>query len=173
MANSTISINPTMRVGDLLVLYPELEETLIACSPVFVKLRNPLLRKTIARVATLKQASVVAGINEFELVNKLRIKAGQAEITEQKNDTIMTQNKPEWLNNATITETLDARDMLARGEHPLTSVLEKMHNFEAGNIFLLVTPFKPAPLIEKVTATGAETYTDEPESGVFHTYFRK
>lgn len=173
MANSNIPITPAMRVGDLLALYPELEETLITCSPVFVKLRNPLLRKTIARIATLKQASIVAGIDEFELVNKLRIKAGQPEITEQKNDTIMTQNKPEWLNNATITETLDARDMLARGEHPLTAVLEKMNTLEAGSIFLLITPFKPMPLIEKVAATGAETWTDEPAPGELHSFFRK
>lgn len=162
-----------MRVGDLLVLYPELEETLISCSPVFVRLRNPVLRKTIARVATLRQASVVAGIDEHKLLNALRIKAGQPEITELKKNTIMTQNRPEWLNNATITETLDARDMLARGEHPLTAVLEKMHNFDAGNIFLLITPFKPMPMIEKVAATGAETWTDESAPGEFHTFFKK
>lgn len=162
-----------MRVGDLLVLYPELEETLISCSPVFVRLRNPVLRKTIARVATLKQAAAVAGINEFELVNKLRYNAGQPEITELTNNTTMTQNKPEWLENAAITETLDARDMLARGEHPLTAVLEKMHNMDAGSIFLLITPFKPMPLIEKVAATGAETWTEEITPAEFHSFFRK
>lgn len=162
-----------MRVGELLAIYPELEETLIASAAVFIKLRNPVLRKTVARIATLKQAAVVGNIPENELINKLRIKAGQIPINKNTNDTIMIQNKPEWLINANITETLDAREMLARGEHPLTAVLAKMNNLADGSIFLLITPFKPMPLIEKVIATGAESFTEEPATGEFHNYFRK
>ena len=61
MANK-IDINPSTKVNDLLNAYPELEETLIGIAPPFKKLKNPMLRKSVAKVATLKHISAVGGI---------------------------------------------------------------------------------------------------------------
>ena len=55
MAESKITISPKTKVGELLDAYPELEPVLMAMSPAFEKLKNPVLRKTVARVATLQQ----------------------------------------------------------------------------------------------------------------------
>ncbi|MDD4434532.1 MAG: DUF1858 domain-containing protein, partial [Parabacteroides sp.] len=48
-----------MKVAELLNDYPEIEDTLLSLSPAFAKLRNPVLRKTVARVTTLQQAAKV------------------------------------------------------------------------------------------------------------------
>lgn len=166
-------ITPLIKVAELLSFYPELEEKLISLSQAFEKLRNPLLRKTIARVATLQQVAAVGNIPLETIINTLRMAAGQTPISETMNHTTQSSQKPEWLNNSTISETLDAREMLARGEHPLSYVLSRMHELPAGSIFELVTSFRPQPLIEKVAATGAETHTEELVPGEFHNYFRK
>ena len=50
------------RVAELLSNYPETEELLIGMSPAFEKLRNPVLRRSVARVATLRQAAAVGRI---------------------------------------------------------------------------------------------------------------
>lgn len=56
-----VSINPGRKVGELLEAYPWLEETLVGFAPEFAKLKNPILRKTVARVATLLRLPHAAG----------------------------------------------------------------------------------------------------------------
>jgi hypothetical protein len=43
-------ILPTTKVGALLDRYPELEDILIGLAPPFKKLKNPLLRKGVAKI---------------------------------------------------------------------------------------------------------------------------
>jgi hypothetical protein len=66
-----------MKVGELLEAYPDLEATLIGLAPEFAKLRNPILRRTVAKVATLHQAARIGGLDVRELVRTLRAAAGQ------------------------------------------------------------------------------------------------
>ncbi len=49
------AIIPDSKVGALLQEFPQLEDVLIQMSPAFGHLRNPVLRKTVAKVATLRQ----------------------------------------------------------------------------------------------------------------------
>ena len=59
-------------VGDLLDRYPFLEETMISLSPLFKNLQNPVLRKTAAKVATLKHGSGVSGVPLDKMIEALR-----------------------------------------------------------------------------------------------------
>ena len=70
-------ITPQTKVHELLEAYPELEDDLIEIAPVFRKLQNPVLRRTIARVTTLQQAALVGQVSVNLLVNTLRQKTGQ------------------------------------------------------------------------------------------------
>ncbi|MBT4095990.1 MAG: DUF1858 domain-containing protein, partial [Nitrospinaceae bacterium] len=56
-------IEPSSKVGELLEHYPELEDVLIGMAPPFKKLKNPLLRKSVGKVATLRQAAAVGRIS--------------------------------------------------------------------------------------------------------------
>ena len=75
MAKKT-DITPLTRIGDLLDAFPEVEEILISQAPAFKKLRNPVLRRTVARIATIERAAAIAGIPVPDLVNALRRTAG-------------------------------------------------------------------------------------------------
>ncbi len=77
MPETNIKIDPFTKVSDLLNAYPELEETLIAIAPPFKKLRNPILRRSIAKIATIKNISSVGNIPLNELINKIKKAAGQ------------------------------------------------------------------------------------------------
>jgi hypothetical protein len=44
-------IGPETTVGALLEAYPELERVLMEMAPAFAKLRNPVVRRTVAKVA--------------------------------------------------------------------------------------------------------------------------
>lgn len=75
MAENKLNINAKTRIMELIEAYPHLEEVLISYVPAFKKLKNPVLRKTVARIATLQQAAVIGNINTDELVNLLRKEA--------------------------------------------------------------------------------------------------
>lgn len=52
---NSLIITPKTKVLELIETYPELEDILIEYAPAFKKLKNPLLRKTVAKIATLQQ----------------------------------------------------------------------------------------------------------------------
>ena len=83
------------------------------------------------------------------------------------------QEKPEWFHQASITETFDAREILQAGQHPLAEVLRRTAEMEAGQVFELITPFPPKPLIEKVNASGFTAYVLTVAESEIHTFFRK
>ena len=77
MENDKLQITPSVTVYKLLEAYPELQEVLIGMAPPFRKLRNPILRRSVAKVATLKHASLVGNVPLNDLIRKLREFVGQ------------------------------------------------------------------------------------------------
>jgi uncharacterized protein (DUF2249 family) len=81
--------------------------------------------------------------------------------------------KPAWLVEAQIKQSLDAREILASGGHPLEQVMNDVAGFAPGEIYELITPFSPAPLIDKVKNLGFDTYSEQDAAGLFRNYFLK
>ena len=166
-------ITPQTRIGEFLENYPELEDLLISLSPAFQKLKNPVLRRTIGRVATFQQVAVVGNIPLETIINSLRKAAGQNQTDEIMSTGTNLNEKPTWYNADAISETLDAREMLQSGQHPLAEVIKRTSAMQSGQIFELITPFTPMPLIEKVNANGLLAYVDTVSDTEIHTYFCK
>lgn len=166
-------ITPQTRVADFLEHYPEHEDLLISLSPAFQKLKNPVLRRTIGRVATFQQIAVVGNVPLETIINTLRSAAGQHQTNEIMDANTSLQDKPSWFETNKITETLDAREMLQAGQHPLAEVIRQTSELQPGNIYELVTPFTPMPLIEKVKANGLSAYVESISDTEIHTYFFK
>jgi uncharacterized protein (DUF2249 family) len=80
---------------------------------------------------------------------------------------------PAWLDKTQIKITLDVRPILASGEHPLQRVMEECTTLLPSEIYEVITPFPPMPMIEKLVALGFENYVEPAGNGLFHTYFRK
>ena len=82
-------------------------------------------------------------------------------------------SSPDWLTKDKIVTILDARPLLAQGIHPLEEVQHQCGTLQAGEIFGIITPFPPAPMIEKMAAIGFNTFSEPDEGGMYHTYFKK
>jgi hypothetical protein len=63
-------ITPTTRVANVLARYPQSLEIFLRRG--FTPLRNPVLRKTLARAITVEQACRREGVNLSELLGELR-----------------------------------------------------------------------------------------------------
>src|SRR5665647_1570486 len=68
---STMTITPKSTVHTLLKEYPFLLEYLAAYHPEFGKLTNPVLRRTMGRMATLDKAAQLANVPLNQLMNDL------------------------------------------------------------------------------------------------------
>lgn len=165
-------ITPKTKIYDLLEAYPELEEILTDAAPEFRKLKNPVLRNTIARITNIGQAAVIGGINVEDLVNRLRAKAGQSAIdqideTGHKYITVC----PAWFRKEAVVSTIDIRDMLNRGEQPVHEVLSSINKLKKGEILEVIAPFIPAPLIDKSLSLDYKHWLDKKSDSEFRVFF--
>jgi uncharacterized protein (DUF2249 family) len=169
-----IIITPKTKISDLLDAYPQLEDLLIAQAPQFTKLRNPLLRRTIAKVTTLSQAATVGGLKVEELVNALRKETGQSELSDfTQTQTAYIIQKPSWFNERKVVETIDVRDMLHEGEQPVHIVLSAVKKLNKKEILEIIAPFLPAPLIDKAIGLGYKHWINEISGEEIYVYFKR
>jgi phenylalanyl-tRNA synthetase alpha subunit len=173
MKKDELIITPKTKVFDIIEAYPELEDVLIAYVPTFEKLKNPVLRRTVGKVATLQQAALIGNVNVGLLVNKLREVIGQN--TEEMNTEENQYNyqKPEWFDENKVTVKLDVREMLAKGEHPVAQVMEDLKKQKEDEIYLLIAPFLPVPLIDKASSLNFVHFIKKEDDELFFIYFIK
>ncbi len=173
MTEKKLIISPKTKIGELLETYPQLENVLISLSPVFEKLKNPILRKTVARVATIQQVSVVGGIPVEQIVNRLRSEVGQSAEDIQDNALAdQAGGKPSWLDETIITLKYDASPVINSGGSPMSEVLQKSNSLKPGEILELQTPFIPAPVLDMLKAKNFLTWTIQ-KGNSFFSYIRK
>jgi hypothetical protein len=173
MENSEkIIISPKTKVMQLIETWPQLEEVLIGYVPAFSKLKNPVLRKTVARIATLQQAASVGNVKVEDLVNRLRKEVGQ-DLLADGGGTAYTIARPRWYDESRLHGGLDVREMLAAGEHPVAQVMADLKQLPAGKIYKLTAPFLPAPLIDKASSVSVEHWVKEVSDDEFVIYFYK
>ena len=153
-------INLQTKVASLLESYPELEDILMELSPVFSKLKNPVLRRTIAKVTSLQQAAGVAGISPPLLIQKLRKAAGLSEIAMNADtDNIEDAAAPFWFDESKISFRFDDRPVIESGESPMQEILKLSSKLEGEQILQIVTPFKPIPIIDILKSRGFKVWS--------------
>lgn len=169
---SNLIITPKTKVGQLLEAYPHLESVLLEISPAFAKLKNPVLRKTVARIATLQQAAMVGNVSVGLLVNRLRKAVGQEVLTETGEFMVIPQ-KPEWFRPEFVQSTVEIAALLESGQQPVHTVLGALKNLEQGKVLEIVAPFVPAPLLEKAESIGFKYWINQESESLFRVYFCK
>ena len=158
------------KIADLLNNYEGMKEILIEINPKFEKLNNPILRRTIAKVAGVKQAAIVGGMDPSELVNRLREAVGQTALdVESKENNIVIEESPQWIEKEPSV-TLDANEMLDNNKNPLAELHMALRNVSEGEVVLVRSDFRPEPLIEEYEKKGYSTYCQELTTEMFMTY---
>lgn len=168
-------ITPETKVGDLLSAYPELEPVLVAQAPAFANLKNPILRRTVARVATLAQAARVGGLDARSLVRALRAAAGQdtGEAATGGSGAGEALGVPGWYREDLVVARVDADDLLSRGEHPLGLMSQKAQQLTGSAILALDSAFLPAPLIDAFRQRGYEVESFQTGPSRYRTCVRR
>lgn len=171
---TSLIITPKTKIYDLLEAYPELEEILISSAPEFKKLKNPVLRKTIARITNIGQAATIGGLDVQDLVNRLREKAGQGNI-EQLDETGIKYVTacPAWFKEEAVVNTIDINEMLNKGEQPVHEVLSAIKELDENEILEIIASFIPAPLLDKTLSLEYKHWLNKKSDREFRIYFMK
>lgn len=157
-----MEITAKTRLLDVLEHYPHLEKKIIAAAPPFKNLKNPVLRMTVGRLATVEKAAQVGNLDALAFVNLLRREAGQPELTPGAEssapaDLVTMENDPDWVRGQPQF-IVNGSELLARGEVPLNRVNELLPRLEPDGYLLLLTNFTPTPMIEAVSKQGRQVF---------------
>ena len=150
-------ITPKTKVLQLIESYPKLEDVLIAYVPAFKKLKNP---------------ATIGNVTVEELINALRKEVGQELFTAVSFEAY-NSSKPDWFDKSKIESELNITEMLAAGEQPVNQVVADLKSLPENSIYKIISPFVPAPLIDKAISLEFEHWIDEHGNGSFFIYFIK
>ncbi|WP_457596406.1 DUF1858 domain-containing protein [Hydrogenimonas sp.] len=168
-----MEITPKTKIDDLLKTYPQLEAFLMALNPKYKKLKNPVLRRTVAKIATLTQVAKIGGYEPLKLVNLLRGEVGQPPLGEEAEETKKEERaeKPAWADRPPQA-VIDANALLEAEKNPLAEASAALRKLQSGEVLRIDSDFLPQPLIDTFQEQGHETYAHE-ENGAWHTYILK
>ena len=175
----TQEITLETKIADLLNDYKGMKDILIEINPKFKKLNNPVLRRTLGRIASVRQAAIVGNMDPMDLVDQLRKAVGQEPICEdceiKSGDCVIPvppAERPEWADQESQS-TLDANALLDADKNPLAEVHNALRALQSGQMLTLKADFQPEPLIEEFSKQGHTTYTYKAETGEYITYIQK
>jgi uncharacterized protein (DUF2249 family) len=165
------------RIANIIKKYPGLIDVLVNYNPHFKLLKNPILRRTVAKLATVEKAAQVAGVSLRGLLKVLNSAAGY-ELTHEELRSIPETKRgpdrmPDVVKNAMPEDivTLDVRPMLRSGEEPFGKIMETVKNLKEDQIFFLEVLFEPGPLYDVMEKKGFCSYTEKVDEEHFRVYF--
>jgi hypothetical protein len=174
MSDSPYQIRPSTKVADLLDAYPELEEILINMAPPFKKLKNPILRKSVAKVATLQQAAIVGRVDVSSMIDQLRKAVGLAPSETAETPSASVEDylgtAPDWFEKSCVSTSIDDRAGDS-DEMAITRITKSLKDLAEHQVIELTTTFLPAPGIDVARARGIRTWTVQERDNLYRTYF--
>lgn len=167
-----MNITPDTKIAELLKEFPQLETTLIKYSSAFSALKNPVLRRTVAKVTSLQQAAKVGNVSIVEMVDALRAEVGQPPLYESNSMVENTENELEF-SPLNITHHFDARPIIEAGDHPKDAIFDLAKTLKIGDCLEILTPFPPVPIADLLKKHGFNVSISSPKDGVVKTYVSK
>jgi uncharacterized protein (DUF2249 family) len=170
-------IKPDTNVGRMLKEFPDTLAVLLAASPHFSKLKNPVLRKAFAGRVTVAQAARVAGIDLHGLLRDLNATIGR----QQEFDAwvaehgLQTEEEEKIPVDSTILEgrpekVLDVRPIIDAGKEPFGDIMAAADSLQPDEVLHLINSFEPVPLYGVMAKKGFAHVTEKRDD-VFHIYF--
>jgi uncharacterized protein (DUF2249 family) len=170
-----VVIERTDRVAAVLARDEELVEVFVAAAPAFSRLRNPGLRRVMARLVTVEQAAGIAGIDADALVEALnqafeRGPAGEEALPSSPSSFKETHypvpdtlSKPEVLERISpdLVVDCDVREDLRTGKEPFARIMAARRSLPEGGVLLVRAIFEPVPLYRVMAQHGLDHWTQK------------
>lgn len=151
-------MTPTDRVSEVLARDETLVEVFVRHAPHFEKLRNPAMRRVMARLVTVEQAARIAEVPVEHLVRDLNaalhIETNEpAQAAPEISDVRPTGHSIERSASLRPVE-LDLREHMRAGREPFSRIMTAVAELERSEVLLLRTIFEPVPLFGVLAKRG-------------------
>lgn len=164
------------KISKVLEVHPDLLETLVALTPAFARLKNPILRKVQSRLVTVEQAAGIAEIDPQMLVDRLNGAAGiETSGLVEPSASIVGESveRPGWAGAPSVAQEVDARAILARGEEPFGAITLAARQVQVGEVMRVHAGFAPVPLYEALAKQGFEYWAEHRAEDYWMVDFRR
>ncbi len=68
--------------------------------------------------------------------------------------------------------TLDVRPTIESGVDPFKIIMQEVKNLKENETLQIINSFEPIPLIRKLQSKGFDSWTERPDEGAVHTFFK-
>lgn len=142
---------------------------LIQLNPSFSRLKNPVLRNTLARMVNIESACNMAGCELSVFLDAMRDIGFVVQDQPEESDQILPQATSAA---RPFHQELDVRPILAQKEDPIKLILQTINSLSDEHTLKLIAPFEPVPLIHMLSGKGY-AHEVQQEGGSVVTYFWK
>ena len=159
---SVAPIGPTDRVSDVLARDERLVDVFVRRSSHFEKLRQPALRRVMARLVSVEQAAQMAGVAVDALLRDLNDALGASSSTPARytdvaapparDTTGAAQHSQHPVGWPTIE--LDLREDMRSGREPFSRIMAAVGTLHDDRVLRLRTIFEPVPLFALLARRG-------------------
>lgn len=158
------------RISTVLARDERMLDVLITAAPALGKLKNPLLRKTMSRLATVEQAARVAGLDANDLLARLNsVLTGEPPpLSAPPTVTPPTPRSEHAILPSDVLCTpaeriidVDVREELRAGREPFRLIMSAAGRVGEGEVLRLRAIFEPAPLYAVLGRQGFSHFTEE------------
>jgi uncharacterized protein (DUF2249 family) len=162
------------KVCDVLARDERLVEVFARQSPHFGKLRNPGLRRVMARLVTVEQAARICGAPIETLVNELNrargIEAPADGASPADVQTAAVTAAPRFAPGACVVE-LDVREDLRQGREPFSRIMGAVAALGGDEVLCLRATFEPVPLFSVMAKRGFDHAAEQLAADDWRVWF--
>lgn len=168
-------INEHTKISDIINYNPSAIDEIVKLSKHFEKLRIPILRKTLAKRVSIKQASLIGGI-KIERFYEVLLPLGYTSDLNSSTSISTSDTKP--MNVPSVTNSknkhvLDVRDLLKNNKDPFNLIMRELKSLPDEHTLILINSFEPVPLIDMLTKKGYDCQSIQINEFIYHTYINK
>ncbi len=166
-------ITEKTKISDLIKANPATIDAIAEINKHFKKLKNPILRRTLAKRVTIRDAAKIGGVSVGVFFDKLANIGFEIE-QESGAPAIEKENKNmEFKIEDDKLVALDVRPNIEAGNDPFQVIMAAMKELPESSILKIINSFEPIPLINVLKGKGYLSQVERPEEGVVYTYFKK
>jgi hypothetical protein len=144
-------------------------EALVKLNKNFSKLKNPVLRKLLAKRVSIEDACRIAGCNVPDFLRSMEQIGFRLHDNTQNGDG-KEDRRPSFPEGISVID-FDVRPILSENKDPLKEILAKIKALGANEGLKIINSFEPIPLITLLKRKGFEAYSEIGGPDLVFTYF--
>ena len=166
-----MKISKETKISQLIKENPEAIEVIASINKHFRKLKNPVLRKMLATRVSIADAARIGGTTVDAFFIKLAPLGFESETQYIETNTQINIEMDKFKIENIVQ--LDVRPTIKSGNDPFKEIMAKVKELPENAVLEVINIFEPIPLIRTLSDQGFASFTERPNEGEVHTYFKK